>query len=575
MKEIRNKTSRSSIIFLFILVVVGASLRLINLGQSSFWVEEVKHVYGAQSFLENGEFALPSGLEYNRAQPFTFLVAVSFKLFGINEFAARLPSAIFGTLSILLVFFVGKGLFNERVGLIAALFLTFLPWEIGWSRVCRMYTMFQFLFLWGIYVFYKGFEKEQHLDNSVALQRKNKLMGIISAWSINWKWFIFSGLIFGISFAVHNLTGLFGISLLVYLILMFFAVVYTQGLSQALWSKYFGLFSFIILFTGFVFLIFPQLLQQIKELANFYPYWYKLMDPRSYLYYWELLISDLKFPIGVFFLIGVIQIAIRLNKRGFFLLFCFGVPFVMHSFVFGMKSDKYIFNIFPIFLLIAAYGFGNIIESEIVRIKTLLIKLKVNSKFRNFVNERNLKIAIYVVFFAWLPISRWFFNSFELPTIRSGSKHLGGLYTNGAVTHRDWREACEYVAQMRGENDVVVTSHSLNVYYYLGKVDYVLYRGDLDEIKKYDQKSADGHNLEPFVNAMFIDDLNHFTRIVQEHQRGWLIMDKYRFNQKAYTPPAISDFVKEKMTLHKTSADGTLFVYSWDTDRMQIAGGYR
>ena len=199
-KEIRNKNSCSSLILLVVFVVIGASLRLINLDQPSFWVEEVKHVYSAKSFLENGEFALPSGLEYNRAQPFTFLVAVSFKLFGINEFSARLPSAIFGTLSILLVFFVGKGLFNERVGLIAALFLTFLPWEIGWSRVCRMYTMFQFLFLWGIYVFYKGFEKEQRLDNSVALQRKNKLMGIISAWSINWKWFIFSGLIFGISF---------------------------------------------------------------------------------------------------------------------------------------------------------------------------------------------------------------------------------------------------------------------------------------------------------------------------------------------------------------------------------------
>jgi len=132
--EILNKTSRSSLILLFILVVVGASLRLINLEQSSFWVEEVKHVYSAKSFLEKGEFALPSGLEYKRALPFTFLVSVSFKIFGINEFAARLPSAIFGTLSILLVFFVGKGLFNERVGLIAALFLTFLPWEIGWSR---------------------------------------------------------------------------------------------------------------------------------------------------------------------------------------------------------------------------------------------------------------------------------------------------------------------------------------------------------------------------------------------------------------------------------------------------------
>lgn len=563
MTEILKKPSRSSLILLFILVVVGASLRLINLEQSSFWVEEVKHVYGAKSFLENGEFALPSGLEYKRALPFTFLVSVSFKLFGINEFSARLPSAIFGTLSILLVFFVGKGLFNERVGLIAALFLTFLPWEIGWSRVCRMYTMFQFLFLAGIYTFYKGFESDSPVWKLNFLG-KSKIAEWINAWSIDWRWLILSGLILLASLGVHRITGLFFLSVLIYLFLMFLITAFTNGLASALKSKYLGLFVFLTGFAGLVLFAVPGLLQEIIDLANFYPYWYELLGPRHNLYYLHIIVSEMKFPIGVLFLIGAIHAALRLNKTCFFLLICFGIPFFMHSFIFAMKSDKYIFNIFPLYLLVAAYGLSNIIGSEMERVQHLLAKLKSVKVLSALVNERNIKILVYMIFFAWLPVSRWFFNAFELPTIRSGSGHLGGSYTNGAVTHRDWREACQYVDNLDEDKDVIITTHSLNIFYYLNKVNFVLYRGDLDEIQKYNKTSEDGLSLEPFVDAKYIDSLTTLKQIMQQNKRGWLILDKSRFNKDVYIQREIADFIRENMERHKTGADGTLYVFSWD-----------
>lgn len=49
-------------------------------------------------------------------------MALSMKLFGINELALRLPSIIFSTVGIYLTFYIGKKLFNPAIGFIAAFF---------------------------------------------------------------------------------------------------------------------------------------------------------------------------------------------------------------------------------------------------------------------------------------------------------------------------------------------------------------------------------------------------------------------------------------------------------------------
>ncbi len=47
-------------------------------------------------------------------------MATSIHLFGASEMAVRLPSLLFSTLSILLTFFIGRRLFGDRIGLLAA-----------------------------------------------------------------------------------------------------------------------------------------------------------------------------------------------------------------------------------------------------------------------------------------------------------------------------------------------------------------------------------------------------------------------------------------------------------------------
>jgi 4-amino-4-deoxy-L-arabinose transferase-like glycosyltransferase len=60
---------------------------------------------------------------------FFWTQALSMKLFGINEFAARLPNAIIGIFTLLTLYFIGKRLYDEKFGLLWALAYmgSFLP----------------------------------------------------------------------------------------------------------------------------------------------------------------------------------------------------------------------------------------------------------------------------------------------------------------------------------------------------------------------------------------------------------------------------------------------------------------
>jgi 4-amino-4-deoxy-L-arabinose transferase-like glycosyltransferase len=49
---------------------------------------------------------------------FIWMQVLSMKAFGINEFAARFPNAVCGILSLLVIFNIGKKLFDVRFGLI-------------------------------------------------------------------------------------------------------------------------------------------------------------------------------------------------------------------------------------------------------------------------------------------------------------------------------------------------------------------------------------------------------------------------------------------------------------------------
>ena len=136
-------------IILFGIVILAAILRLWGLGSvppSPDW-DEVALGYDAYSIIHTGkdEFGkfLPVVLRsFDDYKPalYAYLTIPSVLLFGLSTFAVRFPSAIFGIISVISVFFLVRELFNDHkykdyLSLTASLFFAISPWSIQFSRV--------------------------------------------------------------------------------------------------------------------------------------------------------------------------------------------------------------------------------------------------------------------------------------------------------------------------------------------------------------------------------------------------------------------------------------------------------
>jgi 4-amino-4-deoxy-L-arabinose transferase-like glycosyltransferase len=120
------------------LFVIGVGIRMwVSRG---FWLDEATSVTEARM----GFFRMLSYLRTSDVHPplFQSILWVDIRVFGSSEFAARLPSLIFGSALIPVVYATAKELFDRRVGLIAALICTLAPVEIWYSQEARMYPEF-------------------------------------------------------------------------------------------------------------------------------------------------------------------------------------------------------------------------------------------------------------------------------------------------------------------------------------------------------------------------------------------------------------------------------------------------
>ncbi|MEK7478795.1 MAG: glycosyltransferase family 39 protein, partial [Patescibacteria group bacterium] len=89
--------------------------------------------------------------------PLTFIIQnVFFKVFGDSLWSARLPSAVFGSLSVILIYLIANILFGGQfLGLLAALVFSLNNGLIGISRTALMEPVLIFLILANIYSFFR------------------------------------------------------------------------------------------------------------------------------------------------------------------------------------------------------------------------------------------------------------------------------------------------------------------------------------------------------------------------------------------------------------------------------------
>lgn len=118
------------------IILAGATLRLHELGTAPLWLDEL-WTYYVSSAANFSEMQLRLPMNWTPAYPAALIIARP--LIGTSEFALRWPSAMAGVLAIAAIFALGKHLYNQRTGTIAAGLLAILLPFVSYSQEARPY----------------------------------------------------------------------------------------------------------------------------------------------------------------------------------------------------------------------------------------------------------------------------------------------------------------------------------------------------------------------------------------------------------------------------------------------------
>lgn len=139
-----SKMKKISLILLLLIILLGGFLRLYGLSKSppSLNWDEAADGYNAYSISETlkDEYGVTLPIftksfgEYKSTLPI-YLMIPSIKIFGLNEKGVRFPSALLGTIAIVIIFLIGRKIFNsDSIGLASAFVFAIEPWAVHLGR---------------------------------------------------------------------------------------------------------------------------------------------------------------------------------------------------------------------------------------------------------------------------------------------------------------------------------------------------------------------------------------------------------------------------------------------------------
>jgi len=152
--------NRKTLALIGLIIILAAVLRIVHLSSvpiAPYW-EEAALGYDAFSIAQTGKdchgnsFPLLAFSSFGDYKPSLYFYAVApfTKLFGLGTFAVRFPSVLAGIGTLICIFIIGKKLFSQEIGLIAAFLFAIQPWNMHISRVGFETNLATFLITLGV-----------------------------------------------------------------------------------------------------------------------------------------------------------------------------------------------------------------------------------------------------------------------------------------------------------------------------------------------------------------------------------------------------------------------------------------
>jgi len=172
--------------FLFFFIAIWAAVVLFSgilVGDLSGY-DDAAYAHEARTLLQTGDWwtmNLNGNPDFDKPPLFIWLLAISFKIFGISDFAAKIPGVILGCSTIVSVYFLAKELFAEELKddsnyewlpALAALCLATTQYFLKNSSHAMTDVPFTFFFTIAIYLYLRG------LKNGIFLPASGIAIGL-------------------------------------------------------------------------------------------------------------------------------------------------------------------------------------------------------------------------------------------------------------------------------------------------------------------------------------------------------------------------------------------------------------
>ncbi len=146
-----------------LLLAMSAGLFLPNLGAPSLWdIDEGHNAEAAREMMESGNWIVPTfnfQLRVDKPALLYWLQMAAYHFFGVNEFAARLPSALASALAVLLIYELGRCMFRASCGLLAGLILASTIAFCGAAHFANPDALLTTFTLLSLFCFWRGYAR--------------------------------------------------------------------------------------------------------------------------------------------------------------------------------------------------------------------------------------------------------------------------------------------------------------------------------------------------------------------------------------------------------------------------------
>ncbi|MFA6047663.1 MAG: glycosyltransferase family 39 protein [Parcubacteria group bacterium] len=505
-----NLTKKNTISILIAIVLIGAFLRLYNLGATSFVADEFLDINSSMAYAKTGtwqnwdfnfgkintenEFAARD----ERAWPYKWQVAQVLKLSKPAESTARTVSVLWGIISIILIYYVATYFTKKKeIGLIAAFLFAVSMTGIIFDRRLRMYSMFFPMYLAFSWMTFRFLEEEY--------KGKIKLVKFFyDKWKINLIYAIPVVVLGAISILTHQLTAN-----IIFVILFYAAFqLYGEKKRSSLYNKYFLII--IALVAGYIVaaIFFSKNLAAYTAglgMTNHATYIIKVFADYSH---W--IIAALILGYGIWWLYKKAS----LPKESLWLSVSFLGVLLLASFFWNRNvGEQYIFFIESFGIILIASG------------------IYATSEFFGRNLSQYGKRALYVpIILALLILPNWAYFFEDSNTYKQTSDSSSANY----------KKIFYYFNKARKPDDVLITRNFRNFYWAGDKVRVYDFGGELSKTK------------------LSVDDIK---KIQSENVSGWLIISD---NDTDYIANDAMDYVSKNLEkVSNTYVRGQVSVYRW------------